>query len=321
MNEKIIFVFPGQGTQYIGMGKDLFKEFAVVRYTFAEISDISHRDVAKICFEGPKEDLNKPENTSLGIFAHSVSVSRIIEEKFDCPLYEMGYAITGHSMGQYSALYCVGSVSMADSVHLLSARASYMSMNSKEEGGGMACIIGLSKEDVESSLIAATGHGYVAIANHNANDQFIISGQNGALEAVITRARDKGAKIAKRLNIAIPAHCALMDNAEILLRKKLENINIKPPRTNWFSNQTANVMVNPLDVKDALVNQITHGVRWVEIMENFPKYNITCAYELGPGNALTRLINRADVGCFATSTDNIDNVKNMLKELEKQKAR
>lgn len=320
MNEKIIFVFPGQGAQYVGMCKELFNEFAAVRHTFEEVSDISHRNIANICFEGPREDLNKPENTSLGTFAHSVSIARLIEEKLDTPLYEIAYAIVGHSMGQYSALHCVGSVSMEDAVHLLSARSSYMSMTN-QAGGGMACIVGLSKEDVERSLMAATGHGYAAIANHNARDQFIISGQNEALDAVIARAREKGARIARRLNVAIPAHCALMQNAEILLRKRLENINIEPPKTNWFSNQTANVMVKPLDVKESLADQMTHGVRWLEIMEKFPVYNITRAYELGPGKALTGLINRANVGCFASATDNIKNVKDMLNELEQQKSR
>ena len=209
---------------------------------------------------------------------------------------------------------------MEDAVHLLSARASYMSMTN-QEGGGMACIVGLSKEDVELSLLAASGLGYVDIVNYNSKDQFIISGQNKALDAVILRAVDKGAKIAKRLNVSVPAHCALMQNAEFLLRKRLETIQIEPPKTNWFSNQTANVMVKPSDVKDALADQMTHGVRWLEIMENFPAYNITRAYELGPGKALTGLINRANVGCFASATDNIKNVKDMLNELDKQKSR
>ena len=320
MNEKIIFVFPGQGVQYVGMCKELFNEFAAVRHTFEEVSDISHRNIANICFEGPREDLNKPENTSLGTFAHSVSIARLIEEKLGAPLYDVAYAIAGHSMGQYSALHCVGSICMEDAVHLLSARASYMSMTN-QEGGGMACIVGLSKEDVELSLLAASGLGYVDIVNYNSKDQFIISGQNKALDAVILRAVDKGAKIAKRLNVSVPAHCALMQNAEFLLRKRLETIQIEPPKTNWFSNQTANVMVKPSDVKDALADQMTHGVRWLEIMENFPAYNITRAYELGPGKALTGLIHRANVGCFASATDNIKNVKDMLNELDKQKSR
>lgn len=319
-NEKIAFVFPGQGAQYVGMGKDLFDNFAVARYTFEQVSDISHKDVISACFNGPQDVLNKPEFTSLGTFAHSLSIARIIENEYDKPLYELGYAIVGHSMGQYSALCCAGSINFEDTVHLLSARSSYMSMTD-QMGGGMACVVGLSKEDVEKTLFAATGHGYAAISNHNAIDQFIISGQNEALDAIVERAKEKGAKIAKRLNVSIPAHCALMQNAEILLRKRLENINIESPKTNWFSNQTSNVMNNPQDVKDALADQMTHGVRWYEIMEKFPSYNITRAYELGPGKVLTGLLNRANIGCQATNTNNLNNLKNVFNELNSIKTR
>lgn len=314
-SEKIIFVFPGQGSQYIGMGRDLFNEYAAVRHTFEQVSDISHKDIADVCFNGPADALNKPELTSLGTFAHSVSVARVVEEHFATELYNIGYAIVGHSMGQYSALHCAGSLTLGDAARLLSARSTYMSMADKM-GGGMACIVGLDKETVERCLLAATGHGYVAISNHNAHDQFTVSGQNAALDAVIARARDKGARLAKRLNVAVPAHCALMENAQILLRRRLESIDVQAPKTNWFSNQSARVMSNPIDVKDALADQMTHGVRWVDIMDRFPEYNITSAYELGPGRTLTGLINRANVGCRAYMTDNLKNVRAMLGQLE-----
>lgn len=314
IKEKIAFVFPGQGAQRIGMAQDLFKEYETVRHTFEQVSDISHKNIAKLCFEGPIEELNTPEITSLGTFAHSVSIARLLEKQFDMPLYKIGYAITGHSMGQYSALHCAGSISFEDAVRLLSARSSYMSMVDKS-GGGMACIAGLGKEDVEMCLLAATGHGYAAISNHNARDQFTISGQNEALDAVVLRAKEKGARVAKRLNVAVPAHCALMENAQILLRKRLESIDVQSPKTNWFSNQTANVMSNPQDVKDALSDQMTHGVRWFEIMEKLPEYNITSAYELGPGKVLSGLISRANVGVNAYNTDRLKNVQTMIENI------
>lgn len=313
-SENVIFVFPGQGVQYIGMGKDLFKNFACVRYTFEQVSDIAHKNVAKFCFDGSSSYLNRPDITSLGIFAHSISIARIIEGALGKPLYEIAYAMVGHSMGQYSALHCVGSVLLEDVVKLVSDRSSYM-IGAGVKDGGMACIVGLSKEDVLLSLLAAKGHGYAAIANHNAKDQFIISGQIEALDAVIDRAFEKGAKIAKRLNVAVPAHCELMKKAEVLLRTRLEKIEITPPKTNWFSNHTANIMSNPKDVKEALASQMSHGVRWLEIMEKFPNYNITRAYELGPGKTLSGLINRAGVGCKAKQTDNLKNVLEMLNEL------
>ncbi len=314
MKEKIIFVFPGQGAQYVGMAKDIFSEFAVVRYAFEEIETITGRNIADICFNGPAQKLTMAENTSLATFAHSVAIARIIESEFAMPLYKIAYAMSGHSMGQYSALYCIGSMKIKDALNVLTARSTYMSMTNKD-GGGMGAIVGLDRGGVEKALLASTGHGYAEIANHNACDQFIISGQNEALDAVLAAARHSGARVAKRLNISVPAHCALMSGAEKLLRKHLEKIEIAPPKTNWFSNQTGNVMSNPMDIKDALADQMTHGVRWLEIMENFPNYNITRAYELGPGRTLTGLINRANVGCTCSNTDTFSNVKNMLNEL------
>ena len=122
ITEKIAFVFPGQGSQYIGMARDLYDNFDVVRHTFEQVSDISHKNIADACFNGPADVLNKPELTSLGTFAHSESVERIVETEFNMPLDEIGYAIVGHSMGKYSALKCAGSLSMQDAVHLLSGR-------------------------------------------------------------------------------------------------------------------------------------------------------------------------------------------------------
>ncbi len=316
MKENVIFVFPGQGSQYVGMAQDMFKDFATMRYTFQQVSDLAHKDIAKICFHGTKEELNSPENTSLATLAHSVAAARVIQGEYGVPMHAIAYAMAGHSMGQYSALHCAGSLAMDDTVRLLSARSSYMDISGKN-GGGMIGIVGLGENQIQEILMLAQEYGYAAISNHNAHDQFIISGENDALNVVLENARARGARIAKRLNIAIPAHCVLMRGAEELLRTKLQHININAPKTNWFSNHTANFMHNPTDVKNALANQMTHGVRWMEIMEKFPAYNITRAYELGPGHTLTRLINRAQVGCVALPTDNGRELRIVLKDLER----
>lgn len=317
INEKIIFVFPGQGAQRVGMAKDLFDEYDVVRHTFEQVSDLSHKNISKACFEG--QNLDTPILTSLGTFAHSISIARILEKQFFSPLYNIGYAMTGHSMGQYSALHCVGSLSIENAIDLLSERSNYMSM-AGIGGGGMGCISGLSRQEVEDCLLAANSHGYVAISNHNAVDQFTVSGQNDALDLVLKRAKDKGARV-KRLAVSIPAHCELMRNAEYMLRDFLKSVNVQPPKTNWFSNQTGNVMSNPQDIKDALADQMTHGVRWLDIMEKLPQYNITTAYELGPGRTLSGLIRRANVGVKTYSTDNLKNVRAMIEQISNSMSR
>lgn len=313
MQEKIIFVFPGQGAQYVGMGADVFHDFAVARYVFDQVSDIAKRDMTKICFSGGQSELNLPENTSLATFAHSVAIANVIETEFGMPLWEIGYAMAGHSMGQYSALHCVGSMKLDDAVHMLTARATHM--QDVDGAGGMAAIVGLTKDVIEQCMVDAAGIGYAQISNHNARDQFVISGHNDALDAIIISAQKRGAHIAKRLNVSVPAHCALMSKAEKMLRVLMEKIQFDAPKTNWYSNQTAQFMSNPCDVRDALCNQMTHGVRWLDIMETFPKYNITRAYELGPGRTLTGLIKRANVGCAAKQTDSVGNVRAVLREI------
>lgn len=313
MQEKIIFVFPGQGAQYVGMGRDVFHDFLSARWVFEQVSDIAKRDMAKICFYGSQSELNTPENTSLATFVHSVAIASVIEAEFGLPLYKTAYAMAGHSMGQYSALYCVGSMKMQDAIQMLSARATYM--QDVSGAGGMAAIVGLDKDAVEQCLVAAAGLGYVQISNHNARDQFVVSGHSAALDAVVESAQKRGARIAKRLNVSVPAHCALMSGAEKLLRARMEKIQFEAPKTNWYSNQTANFMSNPRDVRDALCNQMTHGVRWLDIMESFPTYNIVRAYELGPGRTLTGLIRRANVGCVAKNTDYSANLCMVLNEI------
>ena len=312
MQENIIFVFPGQGAQHIGMAADIFRDYAAARYTFEQVSDMSGRDMANICFNGPADVLNTPENTSLATFTHSVAIANIVAHEFGMPLYKVAYALAGHSAGQFAALYCAGSVSMQDAVSMLSARAAYMSRVS----GGMACIIGLDKTQVTDIIAQAATTGFVQISNHNSRDQFIISGENKAIESALHLAQGAGAKLAKRLNVALPAHCLLMQPAADLMRVRLDSIQFESPKTNWFSNQTANVMNNPIDVKNALADQMVHGVRWFEIMQKFPEYKITRAYELGPGRVLTRLINKTpEANCIAAECNNSDAVRRMLNDV------
>ena len=314
MQENIIFVFPGQGAQYIGMGADLFQEYAAARYAFEQVSDLSRRDIAKIAFSGPADELNTPENTSLATFAHSVAVADIISSEFGVPMYKVAYALAGHSAGQYAALYCAGSISMEDSVSLLSARAAYMSCVS----GGMACIVGLDITTLADVIVRAAAHGFVQVSNHNSRDQFVISGEIPAIEKALALAKEAGARLTLRLNVALPAHCALMRPAADLMRTRIDSIQFESPKTNWFSNQTANVMNNPIDVKNALADQMVHGVRWFEIMQKFPEYKITRAYELGPGRVLSRLISKtAEAKCRASDAGTVSTVRIMLDELRK----
>lgn len=320
MTEKIIFVFPGQGAQYVGMGRGMYRDYAVARYTLEQVGDIAHRDIRKISLDGPESELNTPENTSLATFAQSVATARVIEHEFGMPLHAIAYAMAGHSMGQYSALHCVGSLAIGDAVRMLAARSAYMGFACVKDAG-MAAIVGMDYDKLMYVMRTADATGYAEISNHNAIDQFVVSGQRVALQAIVDNALKNGARLAKILNVSVPAHCALMQPAADQMRILVDKIPVDSPKTNWFSNQTGNVMSNPQDVKDALVDQLTHGVRWYEIMQKFPKYNITQAYELGPGTTLSRLIRRAGVGCHAWHTDGGTNLRDVLTALSNHLSR
>lgn len=320
MTEKIIFVFPGQGAQYVGMGRGMYRDYAVARYTLEQVGDIAHRDIRKISLDGPESELNTPENTSLATFAQSVATARVIEHEFGMPLHAIAYAMAGHSMGQYSALHCVGSLAIGDAVRMLAARSAYMGFASVKDAG-MAAIVGMDYDKLMYVMRTADAAGYAEISNHNAVDQFVVSGQRVALQAIVDNALKNGARMAKILNVSVPAHCALMQPAADQMRILVDKIPVDSPKTNWFSNQTGNIMSNPQDVKDALVDQLTHGVRWYEIMKKFPVYHITQAYELGPGTTLSRLIRRAGVGCNAWHTDGGTNLRDVLTALSNHLSR
>lgn len=320
MTEKIIFVFPGQGAQYVGMGRGMYRDYAVARYTLEQVGDIAHRDIRKISLDGPESELNTPENTSLATFAQSVATARVIEHEFGMPLHAIAYAMAGHSMGQYSALHCVGSLAIGDAVRMLAARSAYMGFTSVKDAG-MAAIVGMDYDKLMYVMRTADAAGYAEISNHNAVDQFVVSGQRVALQAIVDNALKNGARMAKILNVSVPAHCALMQPAADQMRILVDKIPVDSPKTNWFSNQTGNIMSNPQDVKDALVDQLTHGVRWYEIMKKFSVYHITQAYELGPGTTLSRLIRRAGVGCNAWHTDGGTNLRDVLTALSNHLSR
>lgn len=173
MTEKIIFVFPGQGAQYVGMGRGMYRDYAVARYTLEQVGDIAHRDIRKISLDGPESELNTPENTSLATFAQSVATARVIEHEFGMPLHAIAYAMAGHSMGQYSALHCVGSLAIGDAVRMLAARSAYMGFTSVKDAG-MAAIVGMDYDKLMYVMRTADAAGYAEISNHNAVDQFVV---------------------------------------------------------------------------------------------------------------------------------------------------
>lgn len=315
MNENVIFVFPGLGAQCVGMGKDIFTDFAVARYTFQEISDAVGRDVAKICFNGTDADLRNTSNASLATLANSVSIANVVSAEIGQPLYNIAYAMAGHSMGEHSALHCAGAMDLGTAARALDVRGHAMEV-AAPKNAGMVCIAGLPRAAVEESIALARPYGFASIANLNESNQFTISGENAALDIVLGEAASRGARIAKRMNMNIPAHSPLLKGAEDVIGKYFSDARLVAPRTKWFSDETGDLINNPVQIKDVLLRQVTNGVHWSDIMEKFPAHKISYAYELGPGRMLTGMIKRANIGCAATAVNNVAAVRNLLTQLD-----
>ncbi len=315
MQEKIIFLFPGQGAQYPGMCQDIYREYACVRHVFELVSDYSCENIKNMCFNLSSTDLMRPDRASLTTLTASMSIVAVIKDYFKSDLDAVTDYVAGHSMGQYSALCAVDSVCLSDTVRVLKERSLHtMSVTGHENG--MICIVGLDKQQIDKLVDSVQTKGFAAVANYNSYNQFVISGENKVLNLLLDKARFEGAKLAKRLDVSIPAHCKLMKPVQKLMRDSLKKIVIKSPKIPLFSNETANLISNPERIKDALVNQICNGVNWVGIMNKFPEYNIVRAYELGPGKVLSGLVNRANIGCVAQNMGTLANVRLGCRQLE-----
>ncbi len=315
MNENIIFVFPGLGAQHVGMGRDVFRDFAVARYAFEEVSDAVGRDVAQICFYGNDADMRDTSLASLVMLANSAAITNVVSKEFGRPVHKIAYATAGHSMGEHTALYAAGALDLATAAQSLDLRGWAMEKVTPDNCG-MVCIVGLSRQILDGCIDVARAFGYLSIANMNEENQFTVSGENAALDTLIDIARAHGARMARRMNVRIPAHSALLRGAQDIMRGYTDRMPVCAPKIKCFSNETADLISNPNDIKSAIIQQISNGVRWSEIMAKFPVYKITRAYEIGPGRALTGMIKRANMGCASISVSDVDGIRKMLGQLD-----
>jgi [acyl-carrier-protein] S-malonyltransferase len=292
----LAYIFPGQGSQYPGMGKNLVENFSVAKRIFEEADDALQFLISKLCFEGSVEDLQLTENTQPAIFTTSAAVFRTIQsEGFPVPDY-----VTGHSLGEYSALFVASSLSMPDAVRTVRARGRYMQEAVPVGTGAMAAVIGGSLEDIEKACAEAAQGRVCAPANINSPNQVVIAGNAEAIDRAIELLKAKGAKRVVKLNVSAPFHCVLMEPAQERLAADLNAIQFQNLTTSLVTNVDAAVITNGAEALDALVRQVTAPVRWLESMQLLIKEGVDTFIELGPGKVLTglmRQINR-DVKCF-----------------------
>jgi [acyl-carrier-protein] S-malonyltransferase len=286
----VALLFPGQASQFPGMGKELNEAYASAREVFQEASEALSRDVAALCFRGTEEELRLTENTQPAIFTVSVAAFRVLES-------ETGIrpaCAAGHSLGEYSALVAAGALPLRDAVRVLRSRGRYMQEAVPVGEGAMAAIIGLSAEGVEAACRKASAHGVVSPANFNGGDQIVISGGAKAVAAACEAAKAAGAKRALPLPVSAPFHCALMLPAAERLSPELRAV----PQGAFRFPVVANVTASPYGagdaVADVLVRQITAPVRWEESIRGMRESGATGFLEVGPGKVLSGLVRRIE---------------------------
>lgn len=276
-----IFVFPGQGAQIVGMGAELYKNNAAARAVFDEVDSALSEKLSNIIFNGPMEELTLTKNVQPAIMATSVAMYRAS----GLPLAEY---VAGHSLGEYTALCVAGAISLADTAKLLRARGNAMQTAVPVGAGLTSVVLGLDT-DVVRKICDESG---CDIANDNCPGQVVISGLRDAVDMASEKLRDAGARRVMPLALSAPVHCRVQEPAADAMRAEFDRVEIKQPNAKWISNKTCSVIENPDDIKEALIYQMTHTVRWRESVLEMVNLGITNATEIGPGNVLSGLISR-----------------------------
>lgn len=287
------YVFPGQGSQFVGMGKALADAYPAARAVFQEVEDALGQPLAQLMFEGPEEDLRLTENTQPALMAVSVAVARVLEEA-GLRLTDHAAYVAGHSLGEYSALVAAGSFNLSDAARLLKLRGQAMQRAVPVGEGAMAALLGLDFDAAAEIAAEAAGDGVCGPANDNAPGQVVVSGDKAAVERAIALAKDKGARKSVLLPVSAPFHCRLMQPAADEMRDALKAAAIKPPVVPLIANVTASPVDDPEAIRRLLVEQVTATVRWRESVQALVARGVTCQVELGAGKVLTGLAKRID---------------------------
>jgi len=301
----IAFVFPGQGAQYAGMGKDMADNFPAARQVFEEANDALGFDLATLCYNGPEDELKLTTNTQPAILTVSTAALRVLEQESGlCPAY-----VAGHSLGEYSALVAAGALSFADAVRTVRQRGAFMQEAVPVGVGAMAAILGLDTLELEAVCQEAAQGQVVSPANFNSPGQVVIAGHATAVERAIELAKARGAKRAMPLPVSAPFHCSLMLPAGERLREVLAGIAVGPLRTPVVSNVEAAPNSDAGRVKELLVAQVSAPVRWDESVQKMAELGVERFIEIGPGKVLAGLIKRIAKGAAAQSVEDVAGLK------------
>ncbi len=306
---KTAIVFPGQGSQVIGMGKDLFENFSAAREVFKKTDEILGVNLSKIMFEGPNEELTKTENTQPALMAVSIALIEVLEKEFGKKFSDLCALTAGHSLGEYSALCAAKALTLEETAKLLQVRGREMAKCGEKTQGAMAAILGV-EIDVAQAIAEEAAQGDVCqVANDNSVGQIVISGSKTAIDRAIEIAKRSGAKRAIALPVSGAFHSSLMLDAQNIMKDALVKAEIKSPIVPVVANVTAQIVSDPNEIRDLLAKQITGSVRWREIMIFMASQGIEEIIEVGSGKVLAGLVGRTCSNLKSRSIQNCEDLK------------
>jgi len=302
-------IFPGQGSQIVGMGKEFFEKHEIVKKLFKEADETLGFDLSKIILEGPKDELDLTVNTQPAIFLISYSIFQVVKEDFNVNLNEAKY-FAGHSLGEYSALSCAGYLNFSETIKILRTRGDAMQNSVPKGEGGMLAVLGSKIEDVERILSDNQNNFMAQIANDNSDGQIVLSGRTKDLQILSEFLKDNKIKNIK-LPVSAPFHCSLMSKATMVMTKELQKINFKQSKNILISNVTAEEISNIEDLKHLLINQIEKRVRWRESILNMINKGVSQFIEIGPGKVLSGLVKRINKDVKISSINSQSDIESL----------
>jgi [acyl-carrier-protein] S-malonyltransferase len=310
----IALLFPGQGSQTVGMGRALYDAHPAARAVFEEADDALNFRLSDIIFNGPEDTLKQTEHTQPALLTVSIAALRVLQPELQSRHLAIAYA-AGHSLGEYSAHVAAHTFSFADAVRTVRARGQFMQSAVPSGEGAMAAILGLNLPDIEATCTAVTAestYGVVATANLNSPDQTVISGTVAAVTRAAERCKELGAKRTVMLPVSAPFHCPLMMPAQLQLAEQMASVAFQDPRFPVAANVDAHLLTQAADIRDALIRQVTGAVRWVDCIHQLQQSGVTQTIEVGPGKVLTGLNRQID---RTLNTTNVEDPASLEKTL------
>ena len=302
-------IFPGQGSQLVGMGKELFDKYDLVKSLFKEADEVLEFNLSKVILEGPKDQLDLTINTQPAIFLISFSIYKLITQEFNKDLTKAKY-FAGHSLGEYSALSTAGYLGFSDTLKLLRVRGDAMQNSVPKGEGGMVAVLGSTVVEIEKILSENNFNSSIQIANDNSDGQLVLSGRNFDLDKLIKTLKIKGVKNIK-LPVSAPFHCKLMSKATEIMKKEIEKLTFNDSKNVLISNVTADEILDKNVLKKLLIDQIENRVKWRESIINMISKGVDHFVEIGPGKVLTGLVKRINKDVKINTINNESDIKDL----------